>query len=152
MNDKVIYYDDIRIGDKVISNGRTVTETDVVNFAGLSGDYNSLHVDAEYAKKSIIGERLAHGLLGLAFATGLFTRTEFNARMSPALLAFKELTWKFKRPIRIGDTVHVVVEVIHKKEPKPDRGDVVFKRSLINQKDEIVQEGETVLLLARKNT
>src|SRR2546425_7980840 len=90
------YFDEIEVGEEFESPGRTVTETDIVLFAGLSGDYNVLHTDAEFMKKSIFGERIAHGLLGLAIQSGLFYRT---GRVF-ATLAFVGLKWKFKGPIR----------------------------------------------------
>ena len=102
-----------------MSPGRTVTEADIVLFAGLSGDYNILHTDAEYMKSSIFGERIAHGLLGLAIQSGLFTR----AGIPYATLGFGTLRWKFKGPIKIGDTIRVRAKVTAKKEgDKTDRG------------------------------
>src|SRR3954471_22046595 len=97
------FFDDIEVGEAYESPGRTVTETDIVLFAGISGDYNVLHTDAELMKSSIFGERIAHGLLGLSIQSGLLTRA-----MAPyATLAFVGLRWKFKGPIKIGDTIHV---------------------------------------------
>src|SRR5256884_5168425 len=95
------YFDDIELGEEYVSPGRTVTEADVVIFAGLSGDYNVLHTDAEFMKQSIFGERIAHGLLGLAIQAGLVTR----ATPADATLAFVGLRWKFKGPIKIGDPI-----------------------------------------------
>src|SRR5207253_10673335 len=97
------YFDEIEVGEEYESPGRTVTETDIVLFAGLSGDYNILHTDAEFMKSSIFGERIAHGLLGLAIQAGLFTR----AGQPYATLAFVGLRWKFKGPSKIGDTIRV---------------------------------------------
>src|SRR2546428_13759357 len=93
-------FDEIQVDEEYASPGRTVTEADIVIFAGLSGDYNVLHTDAEFMKQSIFGERIAHGLLGLAIQAGLFTR----ATPPYATLAFVGLRWKFKGPIKIGDT------------------------------------------------
>jgi acyl dehydratase len=141
------YFEDIAVGEEVESPGRTVTETDVVLFAGLSGDYNVLHTDAEFMKKSVFGERIAHGLLGLAIQSGLFHRT------GPvyATLAFAGLRWKFKAPIKIGDTIRVRGRVTDKRETsRADRGLVVVERKVLNQRDEIVQEGETDLLVERR--
>src|SRR5882672_12152141 len=112
------YFDEIEVGEEYESPGRTVTEADIVIFAGLSGDYNVLHTDAEFMKQSIFGERIAHGLLGLAIQSGLLTRA-----MQPyATIAFGGLKWKFKAPIKIGDTIRVRARVIAKKETKADRG------------------------------
>lgn len=141
------YFDDIEVGAEYLSPGRTVTEADIVIFAGLSGDYNVLHTDAEFMKSSIFGERIAHGLLGLAIQSGLLTRA-----MRPyATLAFLGLRWKFKVPIKIGDTIKVRAKVVAKKETsKPDRGIITLERQVINQKGEVVQEGETDLMVARR--
>jgi acyl dehydratase len=141
------YFDEIAVGESYESPGRTVTETDIVLFAGLSGDYNILHTDAEFMKGSIFGERIAHGLLGLSIQSGLLTRA-----MPPyATLAFAGLRWKFKGPIKIGDTIRVRARVTAKKETsKPDRGLVTLARTVVNQRDEVVQEGETDLMVERR--
>jgi acyl dehydratase len=147
MADQRRYFEDIEVGEEYESPGRTVTETDIVLFAGLSGDYNVLHTDAEFMKKSIFGERIAHGLLGLAIQAGLFTRK------SPvyATLAFVGLRWKFRGPIKIGDTIRLRAKVALKKETsKSDRGLVTLQRTVLNQRDEVVQEGETDLLVERR--
>jgi acyl dehydratase len=145
--DEQRYFDEIQVGEEYVSPGRTVTEADIVIFAGLSGDYNVLHTDAEFMKDSIFGERIAHGLLGLAIQSGLLSRG-----MRPyAILAFLGLRWKFKGPIRIGDTIRVRARVIGKKETsKADRGIVTLERQVLNQKGEVVQEGETDLMVARR--
>jgi acyl dehydratase len=147
MPDSRRFFDEIQVGEEYESPGRTVTETDIVIFAGLSGDYNILHTDAEFMKSSIFGERIAHGLLGLAIQAGLFTR----ASQPFATLAFVGLRWKFKGPIKIGDTIRVRARVAAKKETaKADRGLITLERSVLNQRDEVVQEGETDLLVERR--
>jgi len=141
------YFEDIEAGEEYESPGRTVTETDIVIFAGLSGDYNVLHTDAEFMKRSIFGERIAHGLLGLAIQAGLFAR----ATQAYATLAFVGLRWRFKGPIKIGDTIRLRARVVSKQEAsKPDRGLVTVARTIVNQRDEVVQEGETDLLVERR--
>jgi acyl dehydratase len=141
------FFDEIPIGEESVSPGRTVTEADIVLFAGLSGDYNILHTDAEFMKSSLFGERIAHGLLGLAIQAGLFTR----ATQPYATIAFAGLRWKFKGPIKIGDTIRVRAKVAAKKETsKPDRGLVTVERTVLNQRDEVVQEGETDLMVERR--
>lgn len=145
------YYEDIEIGIKSVSVGRTVTEADIVNFAGISGDYNLLHTDAEYMKNSVFGERIAHGYLVMSIASGLFTRTEFNINVSKSLIAFLGIKeWNFKGPVRIGDTIHVEVEVVDKVDTKPDRGRVTFRRTVLNQRNEVVQVGDTIMLIKKK--
>jgi len=142
------YFEDIEVGDEYLSPGRTVTETDIVTFAGLSGDYNVLHTDAEFMKSSIFGERIAHGLLGLAISSGLGSR----AMARPyATLAFLGLRWRFKGPIKIGDTIKVRMKVTAKRETsKPDRGIVTVQRHVLNQRGEVVQEGDTELMIERR--
>jgi acyl dehydratase len=141
------WFEEIEVGEEYESPGRTVTETDIVLFAGLSGDYNVLHTDAEFMKSSIFGERIAHGLLGLAIQAGLFTR----ATQAYATIAFAGLRWKFKGPIKIGDTIRVRAKVTAKKETaKADRGVVTVERRVLNQRDEVVQEGETDLMVERR--
>ncbi len=144
------YWEEIDVGEEYLSPGRTVTETDIVNFAGLSGDWNILHTDAESMKHSLYGERIAHGLLGLAIQAGL------SARAMPqpfATLAFMGIRWRFKGPIRIGDTISVLLRVREKREwSKPDRGLLVVSRQVLNQRGEVVQEGETDLLIVRRPT
>jgi acyl dehydratase len=141
------FFEDIQVGEEYESPGRTVTEADIVLFAGLSGDYNVLHTDAEFMKSSIFGERIAHGLLGLAMQAGLLTR----ATQPYAMLAFVGLRWKFRGPIKIGDTIRLRAKVTAKQETdKPDRGLVTLERRIVNQRDEVVQEGETDLLVERR--
>ena len=141
------WFEEIEIGEESVSPGRTVTEDDIVLFAGLSGDYNILHTDAEFMKASIFGERIAHGLLGLAIQSGLFSR----AGIPYATLGFGTLRWKFKGPIKIGDTIHVHAKVAAKKETdKPDRGVITVERQVLNQRNEVVQEGETELVVERR--
>jgi acyl dehydratase len=148
MPDHRRFFDDITVGEEFESPSRTVTETDIVLFAGLSGDYNVLHTDAEFMKQSIFGERIAHGLLGLAIQAGLFTR----ATQPFATMAFVGLRWKFKGPIKIGDTIRVRAKVLAKKETsKPDRGVITLDRKVLNQRGEVVQEGETDLMVERRH-
>jgi acyl dehydratase len=141
------WFEEIEVGEEYESPGRTVTETDIVLFAGLSGDYNVLHTDAEFMKSSIFGERIAHGLLGLAIQAGLFTR----ATQAYATIAVAGLRWKFKGPIKIGDTIRVRARVTAKKEAsRADRGLLTVERQVLNQRDEVVQEGETDLMVERR--
>lgn len=148
MTDGRRYFEEIQVGEEYESPARTVTETDIVLFAGLSGDYNVLHTDAEFMRQSIFGERIAHGVLGLAIQAGLFTR----ATQPYATLAYVGLRWKFKGPIKIGDTIRVWARVLAKKDTaKPDRGLVTLDRKVLNQRGEVVQEGETDLLVERRS-
>jgi acyl dehydratase len=141
------YFEEIEVGESYESPGRTVTESDTDLFAGLSGDYTVIHTDAEFMKHSIFGERIAHGLLGLAIQAGLFTR----ATQAYATIAFLSLRWKFKGPIKIGDTIRLRATVSAKRETeKPDRGVVTVERTVLNQRDEVVQQGETEVMVERR--
>lgn len=144
------YFEEFEIGDQIETAARTVTETDVVLFAGLSGDYNQLHTDAEFARETLFGERIAHGLLGLSIASGLASRVGF---IEGTAEAFTGLEWKFRAPIRIGDTVRVHSEVLRKKEmPRLGGGFVVLDVAVLNQRDETVQKGTwTVLVKSAPN-
>jgi len=147
MADARRYFDEIELGEEYESPGRTVTEADIVMFAGLSGDYNVLHTDAEFMKQSIFGERIAHGLLCLAIQSGLFSR----ATAPYATLAFGGLRWKFKVPVKIGDTIRLKAKVTGKKDlSKPDRGLITVQRTVLNQRDEVVQQGETDLIVEKR--
>lgn len=143
----VVFFDDLTVGQEFTSPGRTVTEADIVIFAGLSGDYNVLHTDAEHMKTSIFGERIAHGLLGLGIQQGLAARGEPAAAHG----RLNALEWKFRGPIKIGDTVHVISRITGKKDgPDRDHGLVTVERRLLNQRGEVVQEGQTEHLLERR--
>ncbi|MFO7168142.1 MAG: MaoC/PaaZ C-terminal domain-containing protein [Chloroflexota bacterium] len=147
-NRKRTFYEDYAVGDEFLTPARTVTEADVVAFAGLTGDYNRLHTDAEYMRGSIFGERIAHGLLGLSIANGLKYRTDMD---SDGVIAFLGLTWQFVGPIKIGDTIHALLRVASMRETsKPDRGIVVYGVKVLNQRGETVQEGEFTMLLKRR--
>lgn len=141
-----MYFEDYEVGQSVTSAGRTVTEADVVSFAALSGDWNTIHTDAVYAATQPFGQRVAHGLLVLSIATGLAVRLGF---MEETVLAFRELgSWKFSLPVYIGDTVRVRATV---DETRPMRrlggGLVTFKVEILNQDDEIVQRGTWAVLV-----
>jgi acyl dehydratase len=140
-------FEDLHVGDEYTSPGRTVTEADIVIFAGLSGDYNVLHTDAEHMKSSIFGERIAHGLLGLSIQHGLLTRS----MPATADLRLAGLKWKFKGPIKIGDTLHARARIVAKQDSdEPEWGLVTMDRQVLNQLGEVVQEGATEHLVARR--
>lgn len=141
-------FEDIQVGETYASPGRTVTEADVVLFAGLSGDYNVLHTDAEFMKSSQFGERIAHGLLGLAIQQGLLGR----GMPDTADLGYAGIRWKFKGPIRIGDTIRVEARVVAKRPAdEAGWGTVTIERRVLNQRGEVVQEGETEHRVERRD-
>jgi 3-hydroxybutyryl-CoA dehydratase len=140
-----LYYEEFEIGDSVESVSRTITETDIVNFAALSGDWNLIHTDAEYSKSQMFGQRVAHGLLILSIASGLAVRLGF---MEDTVMAFRAVDgWKFSKPVFMGDTVRIRVTIEEKKEmARLGGGLVIFKVEVINQKDEVVQRGNWEIL------
>lgn len=126
------YFEDMEIGEKTMSRGRTVTETDIVNFAALSGDWFPLHTNVEFAKNGPFGERIAHGMLVLSIASGLMPTADLAA------VAFYGMDKvRFTAPVKIGDTIHVEMEVAEKQD-KGRAGVVSFKESVKNQRDEDV--------------
>jgi len=144
-----LYFEEFEVGQKIITTGRTITESDVVTFAGLSGDYNQIHTDAEFSAGTPFGRRVAHGLLGLSIASGLAMRTGV---LEGTVIAFREInTWKFSNPTFIGDTIHVELLVLETKAlPRLGGGSVVIELSVKNQRDETTMKGTwTVLINSR---
>jgi acyl dehydratase len=140
-----ICFEEFEVGDRVESPGRTITEADVATFAGLSGDYNQLHTDVEFCRDTLYGERIAHGLLGLSIASGLAARLGF---VEGTAQAFTGLDWKFRGPIRIGDTIRGRFEVAKKRKMSSlGGGFVIFSVTVLNQRDETVQKGTWTLLV-----
>jgi len=151
IEDYVVYFDDLNVGDKFQTPSRTITEADVTNFACLSGDFNRLHVDVEYANATQFGQRIAHGLCVLAIASGLTTRLPLIKFIEKTLIALANLECRWVKPTFIGDTIHVDVEIIAKEETsKPDRGLIVMRRTAVNQRDEAVMESEWKLMMRRR--
>ncbi|MEW4567893.1 MaoC/PaaZ C-terminal domain-containing protein [Tautonia sp. JC769] len=141
---QVLYFQDLRVGESWESVSRTVTQAEISLFAGLSGDFNALHVDHEAARTGPFGQPVAHGLLGLAIASGLGTTAPRVETM-----AFLEIvSWSFRNPIAIGDTIRVITRV-ESLEPraKGRRGVVTWNRQVLNQRGEVVQEGQTRTLV-----
>ena len=142
------YFEEFSVGERFVTQGRTITEADIVAFSGLTGDYDPLHVDAECAKKTHFGERIAHGMLGASYAVGLITGLGLT---EGTVIASLGMTWDFTNPIRIGDTIHVDQTVKSVRETKKaDRGIVVFEVKVVNQRGEVVQKGERTQLVSRK--
>jgi acyl dehydratase len=145
-----IFWEDIEEGVEVTSPGRTMTETDIVNFAGLSGDFNIIHTDAEFSQGTPFGQRIAHGVLGLSIATGLVARNPGAERHR--LVAFLGMTWDFRNPVFIGDTIHVVQTVASKRPTKrPGLGIVIYDAKVLNQRGETCQEGQWKVLYMMRN-
>jgi acyl dehydratase len=144
-----IFFDDYKPDQVFITPTRTVTETDVVMFATMSGDMNELHTSEQFAQQNAFGTRLAHGLLGLSFSHGLMFRLGLFDGTGIAFLNVDQ--WEFTAPILIGDTIHAEVTV-HEKIPsrsKPDRGIIHFYVQLLKQDGTITQEGIQTIMVKR---
>ena len=144
-----MYFEEFEVGQQVVTGGRTITEGDVVSFAGLSGDFNQIHTDAVFAKSTPYGQRIAHGLLVTSIATGLVA---VSGVLEGTTIAFREISnWKFSKPVFIGDTVHVETKV-QKVQPLPRLGGglVEIKVNVVNQKDEVVMKGVWGVIMASK--
>jgi 3-hydroxybutyryl-CoA dehydratase len=139
-----LFFDDVRPGQEWISLGRTITQADIVNFAGLSGDFNPIHIDHEFAKTTPFRRPIAHGLLVFSIASGLGLH-------SPPMrtLAFLEVReWHFKEPVFIGDTIYVRTSIVEKHvRARGRRGEITWRRQLVNQDKKVVQQGTTLTLV-----
>ena len=143
-----LYFDEFVIGDVAVSPTRTITEADIVLFAGLSGDYNEIHTSETYSSTQHFGKRISHGLLGLSVASGLAFQMGF---LIGTVDVFRGLEWEFTAPIFAGDTIRVEAEVMEAKPfPRLHNGRVVFKVTVKNQRDEVVQRGTWSLLVKQK--
>ena len=145
-----LYFEEFNVGDTVTSAGRTITEADVVSFAALSGDWNAIHVDAEFAKSGMFGERIAHGLLGLSVASGLAVQLGF---IEGTVIAFMGIDWKFRGAIKIGDTIHTQAQIAETKAmPRLGGGLVTMNVEVLNQRGETTQKGTWTMLMKLKPT
>jgi acyl dehydratase len=141
------YYEDIPEGETFESIGRTVTEADIMAYAGVSGDFSRLHTDEEYMKTTPFGGRIAHGLLTFAISSGL-AQVYFN---EVAVQAHLESSFKFEHPVRAGDTIRILITAGERRETKnPGRGIIKFKREILNQRAERTSLGATTLMIGRR--
>ena len=144
-----LYFEEFHVGEKLTTEKRTVTEDDIMTFARLSGDDNRIHTDPEFSKTTIFGKQVAHGLLGLAIASGLAWQTGF---LDGTVIAFREVKeWKFIKPVFIDDTVSVELETIETKAlPRIGGGSVTITLEVKNQNEEVCHRGVwTVLMMSR---
>jgi 3-hydroxybutyryl-CoA dehydratase len=138
------YFDDVEVGQVWESQGRTITEADIVNFAGLSGDFNPIHIDHEFAKTTPFRRPIAHGLLVFSIGSGL--GVSCPAMRTVAFVQVNE--WNFRGPVFIGDTIHLRSKVLEKTpKGRGRRGELVWYRGVVNQEGKIVQEGKLVTLV-----
>jgi len=139
-----LYFDDVEVGQEWESSGRTVTEADVVNFAGVSGDFNPIHMDHEFAKTTPFRRPIAHGLLVFAIGSGLGVMCP--PMRTVAFLQVRE--WNFKEPLFIGDTVKLRSRLIAKTlRGRGRRGEMIWHRAVVNQEGKVVQDGTLVTLV-----
>jgi 3-hydroxybutyryl-CoA dehydratase len=139
-----LYFEDVNVGQDWESGGRTITEADIVNFAGLSGDFNPIHIDHEFARTTLYRRPIAHGLLVQAVGSGLGIM--FPPMRTLAFLAIRE--WHFREPVFIGDTVRFRTRLLEKEErSRGRRGVITWQRQILNQSDKVVQEGITVTMV-----
>jgi acyl dehydratase len=144
-----MYFEDFEIGQVLQTGRRTITSTDIVNFACLSGDFNDVHTNHEYCRDTPFGEPIAHGPLVFAVAAGLNYASGINDGTLVALLGIDK--WRMKKPVKHGDTISVRTTVTGKRETsQPDRGVVSFARAFLNQHGEAVQEMEVTIMYRRR--
>jgi acyl dehydratase len=143
-----LYYEDFAVGAEYVTTGRTIGESDILQFAALTGDWNSLHTDEEYCRTTPYGRRIAHGLLGLALMEGMKYR---HGQGDGTAIASLSWTVRFAKPIYIGDTLRVRWRITAKRETRhADRGIVTEQVELVNQHGEVVTEAEHLLMMRRR--
>jgi len=143
------YYEEFSVGEHFVTPARTIGEYDVSAFAGLSGDYNPLHTDREFAASTSFGVPIAHGALGFSVATGLIARTGLFDGTAVAFLGIE--SWRFAGPILIGDTIHVEFDIKAMRETSnPSSGIVTRAVNIVNQRGETVQSGDLVAMVRRR--
>ncbi|MBY6683140.1 MaoC family dehydratase N-terminal domain-containing protein [Rhodococcus sp. BP-316] len=144
-----MFLDDFEVGQSWTSPARTIGEADLVNFAGISGDYNPLHTDEEFASQTQFGGRIFHGPGVFAIATGLESRLGIKEGTA---IAFLGMNWSLKGAVKIGDTIRVEQSVgeVRPSSSKPDRGIISFEVEVVNQRDEVVQEGQWLVMFKRR--
>ncbi|HEY3998402.1 MAG TPA: MaoC/PaaZ C-terminal domain-containing protein [Candidatus Xenobia bacterium] len=149
MNPHALYFEDFSAGQTFESPARTLTESDIQSFAALTGDYNPLHTDEEFARQTPFGRRISHGLMGLSFAVGLISRLGI---IDGTIQAFLGLEWQFKKPLFVGDTVHAkaTVKEARRSKSQPDRGVVVLQVEVHNAAHETVQTGTWTFMMAAR--
>lgn len=144
-----MYFDDFAVGQHWVTPARTITDAEVVGFAGLSGDFNPLHTDEEYARTTQFGGRIFHGPGVFAIAIGLESRLGIKEGTA---LAFLGMTWNMRAAVKVGDTIRVDqrVKEVRPSSSKPDRGVVVFDVKVLNQRDEVCQDGDWLVMFHRR--
>jgi acyl dehydratase len=141
-------FDEFEVGEEFVTASRTVTEADVMAFAGVSGDFNPLHTDETFMAKSSFGTRIAHGMLVMAIATGLANQ---KGDFEGTTIAVLNMNIVYKGAVKAGDTIRLKLVVGEKKESsKPDRGIITFNNEVLNQNNEVVIETQWIIMMSRK--
>lgn len=146
----MLYFDELKVGDEFVTPARTITEADVGMFAGLTGDYNQLHINKEAMKDSQFGERIVHGLLTFSISHGLMFQ---NGVLNGSTIAFAGIdNISFLAPVMFNDTVYVkiIVSKLYESKTKPDRGVAYFDFETINQNNVVVQKSTNRLMMKKK--
>lgn len=148
------YLDDYTIGERMVSPARTITETDIVNFAGITGDWHPLHTDAVYAAKGPFKERIAHGMLTLSIGMALpFRLGPYSSYLPASFLAFYGMDRvRFTAPLRIGDTIHCEVEVLEIKDKDKKQGILTTQHNIKNQNGQLLASYVIQVLCAKKSS
>ena len=147
MAERARYFEELELGQEFCSPTRTIAESDLYLFAGLTGDMTDFHLSTEAATASLFAGRPAHGMLLLGFANGLYNRIGITDGTGLALMGVE---WRFRAPAFIGDTIHLVARVDHKRDiGKPDRGLVFWNARLLNQKGDVLCEGRLIKMVKR---
>ena len=144
-----LYFEEFYVGQKMVTEKRTVSEEDIMAFARLTGDDNRIHTDPEFSKTTQFGRQIAHGLLGLSIASGLAWQTGI---LDGTVIAFREVKeWKFVKPVFIGDSIYVELETIETKAlPRIGAGSVTITLEVKNQNDEVCHRGSWTVLMMSK--
>jgi 3-hydroxybutyryl-CoA dehydratase len=144
-----LYFEEFSVGQKFVTEKRTITEDDIMTFAALTGDTNRIHTDPEFSKTTMFGRQVAHGLLGLSIASGLAWQTGI---LDGTVMAFREVNeWKFIKPVFIGDTIYVTLEAKEVKAlPRIGGGSVTIQLEVKNQNEEVSHRGLWTVLIMSK--
>ena len=143
------YFEEFAVGDVFVTPSRTITAADIRVFADLTGDHNPIHVDPEFAARSIFGTCIGHGPMMVGITFGLLSRLDL---LDGTIIALKAIEWSFNAPIKASDSVHVRARVGEASQSRssPDRGAVTFEIEIVNQDDAVVQIGSATGIMARR--
>src|SRR5690625_1807456 len=143
----------LKVGYTFDTAGRTITEADVVNFACLSGDFNRLLVDAEFAQNTPFKERIAHGLLVLSVISGLTTQAVEYRQLEPSIIALININCRFPKPTFLGDTIFARITIVEKQDNvRPGRDEITLRREAINQRGEVVLQADFIMQVRNEYT